>query len=108
MSQPQMTQIEQLLFDNFELLFLNEPLEKISIDDTASFENKFRIIEHVDCTQNDTPKTIDKYIFLKREFTKLREIINEESSNMLGGGIKSLNYIKQIIINKIKSIIPRD
>ena len=108
MSQTELSTIEQILFDNFELLFLNEPIEMITINDTVNLENKFSIIEHVDGTPDDTPKPIDKYIFLKKEFTKLRQGINEESSNMLGGGIKSLNNIKQIIINKIKNIIPRN
>ena len=85
-------EIENFLFDNFELLFSKEPKDN---DIGKRIEDRFTI---------DDP---DKHDILKIEFTKLRKSINDEIK-MIGGNITSLTYIKEYITDKIRNIIPRE
>jgi hypothetical protein len=98
------------LFDNFELLFSKD----VVTDEQKRLEEKLSIVEGIENfndIKSKLPQITPGIEVLKIEFDKLREDIKhpkQDNSFYLGGGVKSLVFIKQYIINKIQHIVPKD
>lgn len=107
---PKISEHEEFLYKNFELLFSKEPIP-CGDERIYRLENRFSIQDKT-APQTNNANT-EKNNNLKNQFDELRKTINEiinseKQLNMSGGSMSSLTDIKQYIINKIKDIIPRD